>query len=96
MSFDTNEDNGEDFNLNLNNYYTESNDWPGVILKDQTIIGYSDAIDNQNQIELRIAKRYLESYLGDSLTILNLKHTSINWELSDETGKIYLEDYQPN
>jgi hypothetical protein len=96
LVFDTNGDNREDFKLLLNNRWTELNDWTGKIIKYGAKIGFTDAIDNQNQLELRIAKRYIESYLGDSLTILNLQHASLNWEVSDETGKIYLETYQQN
>ena len=96
--FDTNGDNRRDFKLFLNNYWIENHhDWNGQILRgNTTVIGFADAIDNQNQLEFRIAKRYIESYLGDSLTLLNFRTLSTNWELSDETGKIYLDTYHRN
>lgn len=96
MVFDTNDDNREDFKVFLNNYWTELNDWTGKIIKYGAKIGFTDAINSRNQIELRIAKRYVEDYLGDSLTLLNLQHGSLNGKVSDETGKIYLEIYQRN
>jgi hypothetical protein len=95
IRLDSNGDNREEFRIFLNNRWTDSNDWIGMMYNPQKLnIGFVDAIDNDDAIEFRVAKRYLEEYLGNSLSIIKLQHLySISGGISDEIGPINLQNF---
>jgi hypothetical protein len=89
LNFDANTDKRTDFHLFLSDIYSEIHDWKGTIYGNQgQVIGFSEAIDNNDGIEFRIAKRYLESYLTNSLSVLQLGFFNQDWTLIDDTSII--------
>jgi hypothetical protein len=90
LRIDTNGDGNKDAELFLNNIWSVIHDWVSELyeggLGAGPAIGFADAIDAGNLVEMRLARRFLEGYLAGSSFRVQLAHFDKDWRLQDETA----------
>jgi hypothetical protein len=89
LRLDTNGDGYKELELFLNNIWTDIHDWVSELylrgLGSGPAAGFADAIDAGNSLELRLARRFLDGYLGGCSLHVQVAHFDRDWNLQDET-----------